>query len=158
MVQRTSKNMYKKNNVKVLNVSFKLLSTCKTNLSSLVEIRSTTNKNHAVRLFASTFLYSPVLGDNLFGSRVKKVGNTNVKVNPFLETSQLPQKLNKQLYMLLNLKKSQQEIIPVHIHFRSLTLLSYLKNKETLTINAPVIPPFDWAYDKFQFQHLMENI
>lgn len=143
--------------MKVFTVSFKLLSTSKINSSSLVEIKSTTNNNHAVRLFTSTFLYSPVLGDNLFGSRVKKVGNTNIKVDPFVELSQLPQKLNKQVYRSLQLKESQQPIIPVHIHLRSLTLLSYLKNKETLTINAPLIPPLEWAYNKFKLQHLMEN-
>ncbi|XP_031846941.1 pseudouridylate synthase RPUSD4, mitochondrial [Nomia melanderi] len=157
MKQRTSKNAFKKDNVKVLNVSFKVLSTSKSTSSSLVEITSTTNKDHAVRLFASTFLYSPVLGDNLMGSRVRKVGNTYIKVDPSVKLSYLPPKLDKQVYRLLGLRESQQEIIPVHIHLRSITLLSYLKNKETLTINAPIIPPFDWAYKQFHFQDSMEN-
>lgn len=141
--------------MKILNVEFNVLSNSTLNLCSLVEIRSSTTKWHALRLFASTFLYSPILGDNLYASRIQKVGDTYVQVDPFQESTELPAKVDKPILELLNIESSQQHIIPVHIHLRSLGLPSFLGKGKDLIVEAPLIPPFDWTCKQLQFKCLM---
>ncbi|XP_076635911.1 pseudouridylate synthase RPUSD4, mitochondrial [Colletes latitarsis] len=151
------KNAMKRGDVKILNVKFKVLSNSTLNLSSLVEIKSSTTKYHAVRLFAATFLYCPILGDNIYGSRVQKVGNTYVNVNPFLKYTDFPPKLDKELLQLLKVDAHRQPIIPAHIHLRSMVLPSFLGKGQDLTIEAPLIPPFDWTCKQLEFKYLMQD-
>ncbi|XP_015184321.1 PREDICTED: RNA pseudouridylate synthase domain-containing protein 4-like isoform X2 [Polistes dominula] len=68
-----SKNAEKRRAIKILNVQFKVISNSTKNLSSLIEIKASTIKWHALRLYASTRLYAPILGDNLYGSRIHNV-------------------------------------------------------------------------------------
>lgn len=148
-------NKIKSGEMKILNVEFNVLSNSTLNLCSLVQIRASTQKWHSLRLFASTFLYSPILGDDLYASRIQKVGDVYVQVDPFQESTKLPATLDKQILHLLNIRSSQQHIIPVHIHLRSIALPSFLGKGKDLIVEAPLIPPFDWTCERLEFKYLM---
>ena len=148
-----TKNDEKLKRIKLLKTKYRVLSNSMLNLCSLIEITSSTKRWHAVRLFASTFLYTPILGDNCCGSRVQKVGDTYLKVDPFLEYANLPPKLDKKLLHLLDVNPAQHNIIPAHLHLRSIVLPYYFG--ETVTIEAPLMPPFDWTYKRLDFKHFM---
>lgn len=129
-----------------------MLSSSILNLCSLIELKSSTHSKNAIRLFAATILYCPVLGDNIHASRIQKIGNTYVRVDPFLSNPGLP-KLDIRLLRLLNVRHSQQKIIPAHIHLKSIVLPQFFG--ETLTIEAPLMPPFDWTCKQLDFKYLM---
>ncbi|KZC10958.1 PREDICTED: ribosomal large subunit pseudouridine synthase C-like [Dufourea novaeangliae] len=157
IVSSWSERARKRQLIKPLSVDFKVLSNSTLNLCSLIEMRSSTIQWHAIRLFATTVLYCPVLGDNMYASRIQKIGNTYVQVDPFLEYTQLPPVLEKPILQLLNVKRSQQHIIPVHIHLKSIDLPSFIRKGEDLKIEAPLIPPFDWTCEQLEFKCLMKN-
>ncbi|XP_003707989.1 pseudouridylate synthase RPUSD4, mitochondrial [Megachile rotundata] len=151
IVTSWSKNDEKLNRIKLLNTEFKILSNSILDLCSLVEITSSTKRWHAIRLYASTYLYSPILGDNVCGSRVKKVGNTHVKVDPFLETANAPPKLNKRLLQLLAVSEERQIIIPAHIHLKKVVLPNFYG--KDVTIEAPLPPSFHWTCKQLDLQY-----
>ncbi|XP_043256990.1 mitochondrial RNA pseudouridine synthase RPUSD4-like [Colletes gigas] len=151
------KNEQKRGDVKILNVKFRVLSNSTFNLSSLVQIKSSTIKHHAIRLFAATFLYCPILGDNIHGSRIQKIGGTYITVDPFVKYTDFPPKLDKELLQLLKLNTQRQPIIPVHIHFRSINLPYFHGKERDLLIEAPLIPPFEWTYQQLKFDYLKED-
>lgn len=150
-----SKNSVKNDAVKILNVDYRLISNSTNNLSSLIEMEISTKKWHSPRLFASTMLYSPILGDNYHGSRVQEIMGTWIRVDPFAKSCLDMPKLNKQLLELLNLKQSQQEIIPAHIHLRSIRLPSFGKEKKDIILEAPLIHPFDWTCKQLKFKNVL---
>ena len=147
-----SRNEEKYRKIKLLKAEYKVLSNSTFNLCSLVELKSSTHAKNAIRLFAATYLYSPILGDNIYASRIQKIGNTYVRVDPFLSCPGLP-KLDMKLLRLLNVRVKQQEIIPAHIHLKSVVLPSFFG--KTLTIEAPLMPPFDWTCKQLDFKYLM---
>lgn len=147
-----SNNEKKQRKIKLLKTEYKVLSNSILNLCSLIELKSSTHAKHAIRLFAATHLYSPVLGDNIYASRIQKIGNTYVRADPFLSCPGLP-KLDTRLLRLLNVRHSQQEIIPAHIHLKSVVLPQFFG--ETLTIESPLMPHFDWTCKQLDFKHLI---
>lgn len=113
-----------------------------------------TKKWHSPRLFASTMLYSPILGDNYHGSRVQEIMGTWIRVDPFAESCLNMPKINKQLLELLNIRLNQQEVIPTHIHLRSVRLNSFGKEKKDIILEAPLIHPFDWTCKQLKFKNV----
>lgn len=156
IIPNWSNNAVKRNEVKLLNINYRIISNSTHNLSSLIEMEASTKKWHSLRLFASTMLYSPILGDNYHGSRVQEIMGTWIKVNPFAESCYDMPKINRQLLQLLDIKQSQQEIIPAHIHLRSICLTSFGKPKKDIILEAPLIHPFDWTCKQFMFKHIPE--
>lgn len=154
IVTKWSNNAIKRDEAKILNINYKILSNSTYNLSSLIEIDASTRKWHSIRLFASTMLYSPILGDNYHGSRVYEMMGTWMKVDPFAESTLNFPKINKELLNLLNVRESQQEIIPTHIHMRSMILPSFGVKKEDLILEAPIIHPFDWTCKQLMFKNV----
>ncbi|KYN28389.1 PREDICTED: RNA pseudouridylate synthase domain-containing protein 4-like [Trachymyrmex cornetzi] len=146
-----NKNAVKRNEVKIMNIEYKIISNSTNNLSSLIEIVSSSRKWHGIRLFASTMLYSPILGDNIHGSRIQEIMGTWLKIDPFADSSWDLPKLNRQLLELLNIKPSQQEIIPVHLHLKSIHLIMGNEKKD-LVIEAPLMDPFDWTCKQLKFK------
>lgn len=146
-----SNNNVKNDKVKIMNVDYKVISNSTHNLSSLIEIVSSARKWHCIRLFASTMLYSPILGDNIHGSRVQEIMGTWLKIDPFADSTQNLPKINRQLLELLDMKLSQQEIIPAHIHLKSVHLIIG-KEKKDLVIEAPLMDPFDWTCKQLKFK------
>lgn len=144
-------NAVKRNEVKILNIDYKILSNSTHNLSSLIEIVSSAKQWGAVRLFTSTMLYSPILGDNIHGSRVQEIMGTWLRVDPFADSCWNMPKINQQLLDLLDVTPSQQEIIPVHIHLRSMHLI-FGKEKKDIIIEAPLMDPFDWTCKQLKFK------
>jgi len=147
-------NAEKKKDIKILNINYKLISNSTHNLSSLIELDASTKKWHCIRLFAATMLYSPLLGDNYHGSRVQKLMGTWVKVNPFADSYNNMPVINQDLLKLLNISKNQQEIIPCHIHLRSIFLRSYGKTKTDILIEAPLIDPFNWTCKQLMLKNI----
>ncbi|KAG5314728.1 RUSD4 synthase, partial [Acromyrmex insinuator] len=146
-----SNNAVKRNETKIINIDYKVVSNSMHNLSSLIEIVASSRKWHNIRLFASTMLYSPILGDNIHGSRIQEIMGTWLKIDPFADSSWDLPKINRQLLELLNIKPSQQEIIPVHIHLKSVHLIVG-KEKKDLVIEAPLMDPFDWTCKQLKFK------
>lgn len=156
ILTKWSNNAVKKDEVKILNVNYRIISNSTHNLSSLIEMEVSSRKWHSIRLFASTMLYSPILGDNYHGSRVQEIMGTWLKVNPFAESSWDMPQINQQLLQLLDIKQSQQEIIPTHIHLRNIYLTSFGKEKKDIVLEAPLIHPFDWTCRQLMFKHIPE--
>jgi len=149
-----SHNAEKRQEVKILNINYKLISNSTQNLSSLIELDASTKKWHCIRLFATTMLYSPLLGDNYHGSRVQNLMGTWVKVSPFADSCDDMPAVNQDLLKLLNISRNQQEIIPCHNHLRSIFLKSYSKTKTDILLEAPLIAPFDWTCKQLMFKNI----
>ena len=135
----------KRQDVKLLNIEYKVLSNSTNNLSALIEIKSSTTKWHAIRLFAATKLHSPILGDRIHGSRMQNIMGTFMTVNPFVAAVDKSPRINQKLLDLLNLSSATQDIIPVHIHLRKQELPWYYGHRQDLTIEAPLTPEFAWT-------------
>ncbi|XP_012527997.2 mitochondrial RNA pseudouridine synthase RPUSD4 [Monomorium pharaonis] len=151
ILDKWSNNAVKRDEVKILNVDYKVISNSTHNLSSLIEIISSTRKWHAIRLFASTMLYAPILGDNIHGSRIQEFMGTWLRVDPFSDSCWDPPKLNRQLLDLLDVKPSQQEIIPTHVHLKSVHFI-YGKEKKDIIIEASLTESFDWTCKQLKFK------
>ncbi|XP_012215382.2 pseudouridylate synthase RPUSD4, mitochondrial-like [Linepithema humile] len=149
-----SKNLVKKNIIKIFNVDYRVISNSTNNLSSLIEMEASTKVWHSLRLFASIMLYSPILGDNYHGSRVQEVMGTWVRIDPFAESCWDMPKINRQLLELLNVRQNQQEIIPVHIHLRNVRLISFGEKRKDIVLEAPLIHPFDWTCKQLKFKNV----
>ncbi|CAK9805915.1 Pseudouridylate synthase RPUSD4, mitochondrial [Anthophora quadrimaculata] len=154
LTSKWSINEEKYRKIKIFKARYEIISNSTLNLCSLLKLRASTESRHAIRLFASTFLYTPILGDNIFSSQIQKVGDTYVNIDPFLSVPAL-QKLDKRLLQLLGLYSNQQEIIPVHIHLKS-TLLPLFFGEDIL-LEAPLPPFFNWTCKQLEFKHLMQN-
>ncbi|XP_043528292.1 mitochondrial RNA pseudouridine synthase rpusd4-like [Frieseomelitta varia] len=150
-----SQNDKKLRRVKLMKGEYKVLSNSTLNLCSLIELKSSTHNKSTIRLFAATMLYSPILGDNIYASRIQKVGNTYVRADPFFSCPGLP-KLDTKLLKLLVVKPSEQAIIPTHIHLKSINLPNFFGR--TLTIESPIMPYFDWSCKQLEFKHLMSTM
>ncbi|EZA49789.1 hypothetical protein DMN91_003387 [Ooceraea biroi] len=157
IVTKWSNNDVKKREVRILNVNYKLIANSTENLSSLIEMSVSTKRWHSIRLFAATMLYSPVLGDNYHGSRVQEVMGTWMKVDPFAESCFEMPTMKKELLELLNLRRSQQEIIPCHTHLKSVFLGSYGRQRKDILIEAPLMHPFDWTCKQLMFKNVQEE-
>ncbi|XP_029167521.1 mitochondrial RNA pseudouridine synthase RPUSD4-like [Nylanderia fulva] len=156
ILTKWSYNAVKRQEVKILNINFRIISNSTHNLSSLIEMEASTKKWHSIRLFASTMLYSPILGDNYHGSRAQEIMGTWIKVNPFAESCWDMPQLNKQLLQLLDINENQQEIIPTHVHLRNIYLTLFGREKKDIELEAPLIHPFDWTCEQLMFKNIPE--
>lgn len=142
----------KRGDIKVLNVEYNVLSNSIDNLSALIEIKSSTTKWHAIRLFAATNLLSPILGDRIHAQRIQNIMGTLMKVNPFVTAVDKPPRINQKLFTHLNLSTEMQDIIPVHIHLKRIELSWYFGKNEDLMIEAPLTPEFSWTCQALNFE------
>ncbi|XP_043280852.1 mitochondrial RNA pseudouridine synthase RPUSD4-like [Venturia canescens] len=148
-----TKKEQKTREIKILNVQFKVISNAIDNISSLVQIRSSTVRWHALRLLAATVLYSPILGDEKYGSRIKNVLGKWVNVSPFVDAAKEPPKLDKHFLKKLDLQQGKESLIPTHIHLREMYLPMYKKKDRTLILTAPPMPEFTWTCKQLRFKH-----
>lgn len=88
---------------------------------------------------------SPILGDNMFGSRVKKLKRILVTVNPFSDAANAPPKLPKDILECLELREGQELVIPNQVHLYEQQLLKFYGAKGDFTINALPPPSFSWT-------------
>ncbi|XP_046835543.1 mitochondrial RNA pseudouridine synthase Rpusd4-like [Vespa crabro] len=152
--EKWSKKAEKRREIKVLNIEFKIISNSTNNLSSLIEMKASTIKWHALRLFASTRLYTPILGDNIYGSRIQNIAGKWLLVSPFAKTNNNLAEVNPKLLEILYLTKAKRELIPCHVHARSVILPKF--KGESLTIEAPLTLPFDWTCRQLKFKNIPE--
>ncbi|XP_017763257.1 PREDICTED: RNA pseudouridylate synthase domain-containing protein 4-like [Eufriesea mexicana] len=154
LVSNWSNNEKISHKIKILKTEYEVLSNSTLNLCSLIKLKSSTHNKHAIRLFTSTCLYCPVLGDNIYANLIQKVGKTYVRVDPFLNKFGLP-KLDEKLFILLKVNPREQRIIPAHIHLKSIILPKFFG--ETLTIDAPLMPYFNWTCEQLEFKSVINN-
>ncbi|XP_046626589.1 mitochondrial mRNA pseudouridine synthase RPUSD3-like [Neodiprion virginianus] len=152
IVTKWGENEVKRREVKTFDVCYRTISTSDGNLSALMEIQCFTTKWHAIRVFASTVLVSPILGDNIHGSRVKKLMGSYMHISPFVDASRQIPILQPELLKKLNLQQSQAVIIPAHIHLREITLMSFPSRGQDLKLVAPLPHSFQWTCDQLQFK------
>lgn len=151
-----SRRKAKMDRVHPVRVEFNTISKSPTNLSSLVEVTLNRRKWHTLRLFASTILYSPILGDNIHGSRIHKLRGSWLLLDPFHPLVGTVPTLDKQLLQILRVPKQDQNIIPVHAHLKSYFLPKFCK-KEDIFIDSPLMPPFDWTCQQLQLKLTRDN-
>ncbi|XP_012256782.2 mitochondrial mRNA pseudouridine synthase RPUSD3-like [Athalia rosae] len=147
-----AKNDVKRGVVKTFDVSYRKISNSLDNLSSLMEIKCFTVKWHAIRVFASTVLLSPVLGDNIHGSRVKKILGKYLQISPFVDAAKELPILEPALLKKLNLSSEQRIIIPPHIHLREVILPSFPTRGKEVKFVAPLPTGFEWTCQQLQFR------
>ncbi|XP_012280610.1 mitochondrial RNA pseudouridine synthase rpusd4-like [Orussus abietinus] len=150
------KNREKRGEVNIFKADFKLISNSTLNLCSLIEIKASPAKWHSVRLFSSTILYSPILGDQIYGSRVQNVMGTWVNIGPFNEVAQRPPVLSRDLLHLLELTPKMTPIVPAHVHLRRIELPWFYGKGKDLILEARLRPEFLWTCKKLQFKHVEE--
>ncbi|KOC68229.1 RNA pseudouridylate synthase domain-containing protein 4 [Habropoda laboriosa] len=147
-----SQNEEKSRKIKLFKCEYEVLSNSTLNLCSLIQLKASTMARHALRLFAATLLYTPVLGDNIYASQIQKVGDTYLKIDPFLSCPE-PPKLDIRLLQLLDVSSRQREIIPAHIHLRSTILPSFFG--QDILLEAPLHPSFNWTFKQLEFKYLI---
>lgn len=111
---------------------------------SLVEVNVHITKNHFLRVWLA-YSYSPILGDHLYGGRVKTVAGKKVLVGEQNLTSYVPQTLPDDTFLRLNLPDKAVEMIPCHLHLSKIKLSRFEKNKSDLVITAPPPDHFMWT-------------
>ncbi|XP_069695780.1 mitochondrial mRNA pseudouridine synthase Rpusd3-like [Periplaneta americana] len=141
VLKEWSKNSVKCQEVKVFRVEHHTL--CQQHLASLVEIRPSGTKWHFLRVYLA-HMQSPILGDNLYGSRVQTIMGVPVTINPCSDAAKSPKKLPDNLKASLSLQPGQEVIIPTHLHLRRLILPHYLGHGD-LILEAPVPSSFQWT-------------
>ncbi|XP_063232792.1 mitochondrial mRNA pseudouridine synthase RPUSD3-like [Bacillus rossius redtenbacheri] len=133
--------------VKLASVCHRTLCRDAGGLAGLVEVATTSTKWHFVRLYLS-YLLSPLLGDNLLGSRVAEVLGQKVLLPPGNDAARLPQKLNGELMSALRLQPGWEAMVPAHLHLHQLTLIGFQGKGKDLVLEAPVPEVFrqtcDW--------------
>lgn len=150
MLTEWGENEKKRGEVKTFDVRYRTLSTAAENLAALMEIQCFTTKWHALRVFASTVLLSPILGDKIHGARVQKVMGTYMNISPFVDAAKVLPKLEQSILFRLKLSGPDRVIIPTHIHLRETTLVSFPSRGRDLKLVAPLPHTFKWTCDQLE--------
>ncbi|XP_067008389.2 mitochondrial mRNA pseudouridine synthase RPUSD3 isoform X2 [Anabrus simplex] len=138
----------------VFPITVKHMTLQQSHLASLVELQPSLNKWHFLRVYMA-YLLSPILGDNLYGSRVRNVLGVPLSVSPFSDTAKQSQRLSKEVLAALDLKPSDEVIIPTHLHLHQVTLLDYKGKGRHLQVLAPLPESFLWTCRQL---HLRESL
>ncbi|KAK0168990.1 hypothetical protein PV327_002744 [Microctonus hyperodae] len=158
IVSNWSKNERERGDIKILNVQFKVLCAATQNLASLLEIKLSTSRWHAVRLFAATVLLSPILGDRVYGSRAQDVMGKFINISPFTDAAHVPPVLDKDLLEHLKLTPAKTLMIPAHVHLREMFLPWFQKKGNDITITAAPQPEFLWTCQQLQMnEEILES-
>uniref|UniRef100_A0A1B6DM60 Pseudouridine synthase RsuA/RluA-like domain-containing protein n=1 Tax=Clastoptera arizonana TaxID=38151 RepID=A0A1B6DM60_9HEMI len=163
LLREWSNNAVKRGEVLLTTFSYQLLRESEDSRMTLVEIRCDRKKWHCVRLFCSNFLLTPVLGDNLYGGRVKNVMGVTLPVNHWSKVSEEPQKLSSEVLSILEVTKEDLKIIPTHLHLSKVILPHY--DKKGLNLELVATPPdfFTWTCQKSSLvdpglQYIQKNV
>lgn len=151
-VNTWSKNELKHSDVNLLRLHHKVLAVSTDESASLIEVSSSWNKAHCVRIFLAAQLLTPVLGDHIHSSRVRYVFDKPVvgdlwNVGP--QQQCLPAKLKNKLKIS---HKNEELTIPEHIHFSELVLPGYYKKDEDLVLTSHISSSsaFQYALDRLE--------
>lgn len=148
IIDEWSNTQYKEGLIRILRVQFKVLSVAYKDLASLIQIQTSTKKWHSVRLFAAHRLLSPVLGDNVHGLSVKTIMGKKILATEYIHSNTLKPRLDNELLKQLRFTRNMQELIPAHVHLRSVYLTNLWRNGKDILIEAPLTDPFKWTCDQ----------
>jgi len=143
-----SRRQVKANVVREFDVSYNKLSSSE--LCSLLEVDTHSNKNHFLRFYLAHHL-SPVLGDDLYGNRVQDVYGIKLPLGPIHADSlssfqKIPQKV------LDLLKVPECSLVPNCLHHKQLTLARFGGGKESLIIKAEPPPYFQYIISQLNLK------
>ncbi|XP_076056535.1 mitochondrial mRNA pseudouridine synthase Rpusd3-like [Oratosquilla oratoria] len=141
--------------VKVNCVHHKVLVNNSETMSSLVEVKVQNKRWHFLRVWCA-YNYSPILGDMLYGGRVRRVGGNPVLISPHNMTAYSPPKIFPSTLSRLGLSENTQELIPCHLHLYNICLEQYGTKKTSLNITAQ--PPQHFIWSCFQLGLMAEPI
>lgn len=149
LLRHYSRNSVKRRYVVSVHVQAQLL---KYGLSDaggyLVEVNTSAVRHNFLRVFLADKL-APILGDNLYSSRVQTVKGVPIKVDPsHCVAGQTPQKLSASLRECLNLKREEDSLmVPLHVHLRSYKLRGWIagNRRAVLEIEAPYPDYYQWT-------------
>lgn len=114
------------------------------NEASLVEVNIQTLKWHFLRVWLAQS-YSPVLGDAIYGGRVKTLSGKKILVSPNNLTAYNPQEISDEIYHQLQLPQKAAELIPCLVHLSKMRLAQYNKDKSDLILSVPPPSHFVWT-------------
>lgn len=119
-------------------------------LCSLVELDVSSVKNHFLRVYMA-HLFSPILGDHLFGNRVQDIMGKRLAISP-LQADGLAkfQKIPANILTVLNL--SESALVPTCLHLSQVTL-AQISNKDSsnLVLSADPSPCFQYVCQALDF-------
>ena len=135
-----SKKSVKEGLVQEFRLLYRILSQNKSEpICNLVEIETSSNKNHLVRLYMSHCL-SSILGDHLYGNRVQDILGTRLAIGPILgDNLSTFQKIPAGI--LTRMQVEDSSIVPHCLHLSQVTLSRYDK-KKPLVLRATAPPHF----------------
>ncbi|KAG8301484.1 tRNA pseudouridine synthesis [Homalodisca vitripennis] len=157
LLQKWANRAYKRGEIRIGTFHHQLISSGYNDLASLVQINVDLRKYHAYRVFCADYLHSPVLGDNLFGSRVQTLMGVPTTVHHFNDVADTPQRLPQEMYRHLGLTSGEASIIPIHVHLEEMLLPRFFQKGQSLRLRAPVPPHFLWTCERLGLTQQADN-
>lgn len=139
-----SKSLRKQGKIQKVNIQCTVLKRNHIFNCALVRFDTSKDKYHSTEVFATEELCS-ILGDYLYSTRVVKISDIPVKIEPHCAEVGI-QKLPPVLKKLLIQNPGEQ--MPLHLHRAKVDLRNFQKKKSTLSILAPYPPYFDDTLNK----------
>ena len=116
-------------------------------LCSLVEIDTSSVKNHFLRVYFA-HLYSPVLGDHIFGNRVQDIKGKRLAISP-IQADNLSNFQKIPTDILTRLKVTESSIVPNCLHLSQITLANFNNRDANLVLKAEPPPSFQFICEAF---------
>ncbi|XP_057373214.1 mitochondrial mRNA pseudouridine synthase RPUSD3-like [Daphnia carinata] len=114
---------------------------------SLVEIDVSSTKNHFLRVYLA-HLFSPVLGDHIYGNRVQDIMGKRLAISPLQADSlSVFQKIPAEI--LTRLKVTESGIVPNCLHLSQMTLSKFASKDSNLVLKADPPPCFQYICQTF---------
>ncbi|KAK7866657.1 hypothetical protein R5R35_000273 [Gryllus longicercus] len=142
LLTKWSKNSAKRGDVTTVSVEHTTLQ--QGPFASLVEVKPSRTKSHFLRVYMA-YMMSPILGDNLYGSRVQNVGGRSLAISPFSDRAKLPQRLEDPMLAALDLERQDERFIPAHVHLHRVEIPDFGGKGKPLEIEAPPPEVFSWT-------------
>ena len=124
-------------------IKTKTLCKAEGNTAAIVSAEPTTVIWNLLQVYFAEML-SPVLGDTMYGYRVKTVMGKRIKISHANSPNayDVGQRLPPWVFNQLGLKLSDEGVLPVHIHLFRTSILDFYGKGKHLKIHAPLPPYF----------------
>lgn len=114
---------------------------------SLVEIDVSSAKNHFLRVYLA-YLFSPILGDHLYGNRVQDILGKRLAISP-LQADRLAKFQKVPPNILTGLNLSDSALVPTCLHLSQVTLAQFANKESSLVLSADPSPSFQYVCQAF---------
>ncbi|KAK4011256.1 hypothetical protein OUZ56_020369 [Daphnia magna] len=114
---------------------------------SLVEIDVSSAKKHFLRVYLA-HLFSPILGDHIFGNRVQEIMGKRLAISP-LQADNLSIFQKIPAGILTRLKVTESCIVPNCLHLSQMTLAKFASQDSDLVLKADPPPCFQYICQTF---------